>query len=144
MAGGRPTKYDPAICETVKKLCLLGATDKEMADILGVCEQTFNSWKGQHPEFLEALKEGKGVADANVAHRLYQRAMGYSHPAVKIVADAKSGAEVQVPYIEHYPPDTTACIFWLKNRQKDKWRDRTEHDVKVKTTLEDLVAGDED
>jgi hypothetical protein len=50
---------------------------------------------------------------------------------VKIVADAKTGAEHIVPYTEHYPPDTTACIFWPKNRRRDKWRDKheIEHDV---------------
>lgn len=69
------------------------------------------------------------MADANVGRALYQRACGYSHKAVKIFADMKTGAEKIVPYIEHYPPDTVACIFWLKNRRPDLWRDmsRVEH-----------------
>ena len=74
--------------------------------------------------------DGKSRADAGVAASLFHRAKGYSHDAVKIVADAKTGAEHIVPYTEHYPPDTTACIFWLKNRRKNDWRDG--HDVDVK------------
>ena len=122
---GRPTDYRPEYAEQAERLCrLLGATDKDLAEFFGKSEQTINAWKKTQPEFLEALKRGKMLSDANVADKLYQRAMGYSHDAVKIMV---VGGEVQqVPYIEHYPPDTTACIFWLKNRQREKWRDKPE------------------
>jgi len=106
---------------------LLGATDEELAGFFEVATSTISKWKLDYPEFSEALKAGKALADTDVAERLYRRAMGYTHEAVKIVADAKTGAEHIVPYTEHYPPDTTACIFWLKNRQRAKWRDRHEH-----------------
>jgi hypothetical protein len=122
--GGRKSTYKPEHVELARKLCLLGATDKEMGDVFGVSEATVHLWRQTHLEFAEAIKEGKAAADANVANRLYRRAMGYSHEAVKIVADAKSGAEHIVPYTERYPPDTTACIFWLKNRRPDLWRDK--------------------
>ncbi len=134
---GRPTEYKPEYCVQVEKLCKLGATDKEIADFFEVTEQTINNWKSEHDEFFESIKKGKTLADANVADRLYQRAMGYTHDAVKIFP---SGGEVEdsegnkvkgpliVPYQEHYPPDTVAAIFWLKNRQKDKWRDKQEID----------------
>jgi hypothetical protein len=65
-------------------------------------------------------------ADAEVAERLYRRALGYEHSSVKIFADPKTGAQLVVPYTERFPPDTTACITWLKNRRPDLWRDRTE------------------
>jgi DNA-binding XRE family transcriptional regulator len=107
---------------------LLGATDKELADFFGVSEQTLNAWKQAHPAFLESLKAGKEMADSMVADRLFKRATGYEHEAVKIVADAKTGQEHIVPYVERYPPDTTACIFWLKNRQRGKWRDRIDNE----------------
>lgn len=127
MPAGRPTAYKAEYAEQAYKLCLLGATDASLADFFGVTEKTVNTWKEKHPEFLQSLKGGKDEADANVAKRLYSRAMGYTHEAVKIVADAKTGSEHIVPYTEHYPPDTTACIFWLKNRQSKQWRDRVEH-----------------
>ncbi|USE79494.1 helix-turn-helix domain-containing protein [Cupriavidus gilardii] len=127
MEMARPSSYREEYAEQARKLCLLGATDKEMADFFGVSEQTLNAWKNAHPEFLEALKKGKAQADADVADRLYQRAMGYSHPAVKIMV---VGGEVkQEPYTEHYPPDTTAAIFWLKNRARTKWRDKVDQEI---------------
>jgi hypothetical protein len=126
---GRPTAYREEYAAQAFKICLLGATDAELADFFEVSEATVNNWKNDHPEFLESIKQGKDEADSNVANSLYRRALGYEHDAVKIVADAKTGAHVAVPYVEHYPPDTAAAIFWLKNRQKAKWRDK--HDIAV-------------
>jgi len=121
---GRPTKFKPEYTEQVFKLCLLGATDKEMADILDITESTFNLWKKEHPEFSESIKKGKSFADANVADRLYQRALGYTCPDVDI--KMYEGEIIQTPLIKHFPPDATAAIFWLKNRQSAKWRDKHE------------------
>ncbi len=119
---GRPTDYRPEYAEQARNYCLLGATDKDLAGFFDVSEQTINAWKSAHPEFLESLKAGKDMADGQVAERLFRRAMGYSHDAVKIAVNA-SGDVTEVPFIEHYPPDTTAAIFWLKNRQPGRWRD---------------------
>lgn len=121
---GRPTKYRPEYAEQAYKLCLLGATDAEMADFFQVTEQTLNNWKS-HPKFFESITRGKLLADAEVAEKLYQRAKGYSHEAVKIFNH--QGVEMVVPYTEHYPPDTQAASLWLRNRQPAKWRDRVEH-----------------
>lgn len=126
MPAGRPTDYLEEYNEQAKKLCLLGATDKELADFFDVAESTINLWKKAHPEFSESIKEGKLQADANVSERLYSRAMGYSHPEDKIFNNA--GSEMVVKTIKHYPPDTAAAIFWLKNRRPDNWRDKQEID----------------
>ena len=138
---GRPSSYKAEFAEQALKLCRLGATDADMAGFFGVSEQTVNAWKGAHPAFLESLKEGKGLADAEVADRLFKRATGYEHPAVKIVANANTGQEHVVAYTERYPPDTTACIFWLKNRRPDLWRDKTEQNVNLTTNLAVELAG---
>lgn len=127
--GGRPSRYKEEFAQWAEKLAKLGATDSELGEAFDVCERTIDKWKHAHQEFNAALKRGKQFADAEVAERLYQRALGYEHQAVKIVADAKTGAEHTVEYIERYPPDTTACIFWLKNRQRAKWRDRVDQSV---------------
>ncbi len=120
--GGRPSPYNKKIYpEQAKKLCLLGAIDLELADFFGIQESTLYVWKTKHPEFTEALKEGKKLANANVALRLYERAMGYSHPEDKIFNN--NGSPLIVPTTKHYAPDTTAAIFWLKNRDPDNWRD---------------------
>lgn len=124
---GQPSPYKPEYCVQVEKLCKLGATDKEVADFFGVCEATINNWKKAHPEFFESLKRGKLIADAEVADRLFQRAKGFEHDSeeIKVVSDGQGlGSSIErVPIRKIYPPDTTAAIFWLKNRQKEKWRD---------------------
>lgn len=119
---GRPSLWKPEFVEQGRKLCLLGATDVEIANFFEVSEQTITAWKKVYPEFLASLKEGKIQADAEVSSKLYHRAKGYTHDAVKIFLF--EGQPVVVPYTEHYAPDTTACIFWLKNRRPDLWRDR--------------------
>ena len=126
----RPSKYKQEYADQAYKLCLLGATDKELADFFGTTEQSINAWKDKYSEFFESIKRGKDDADAKIAQSLYHRAKGYKHEAVKILQH--NGEVIQVPYTEHYPPDTTACIFWLKNRQPKLWRDKQEHEVTVK------------
>lgn len=123
---GRPSAYREEYAEQARKLCLLGATDKEMAEFFGVSEQTLNTWKKQHTDFLESIKQGKAQADADVADRLYQRAMGYEHAEDKIFN--ANGQPLVVPTVKHYPPEPAAAIFWLKNRQKHKWRDKIDHE----------------
>lgn len=127
---GRPTRYRSEFSEQAEKLCKLGATDKEVADFFHVSDRTINRWKQSHFEFCQSLKNGKILADANVADRLYQRAMGFEHDSeeIKVVSDGSGlGSSIErVPIKKIYPPDTTAAIFWLKNRQKDKWRDKQE------------------
>ena len=87
MPAGQPTKYDSKYAEQAYKLCLLGHTDKELADFFEVDESTINNWKNAHPEFFESIKAGKEVADAEIAVSLYHRAKGYSHPEDKIFND---------------------------------------------------------
>lgn len=122
--GGRPTKYETRYNTQVYKLALLGATDKEMADFFEVAESTFYLWKTEYPKFSEAIKKGKRVANTKVAESLFKRANGYSHPDVDIkVIENKI---VTTKLIKRYPPDTTAAIFWLKNREPELWRDKQE------------------
>lgn len=123
MPRGRPTTYKPEFIAQAKKLAKLGATDIEIADFFGVRESTLNTWKHTHPEFLESLKLGKKESDDRVERSLFRRAVGYEHDAVKIFLN-RDGKPVIVPFRELVPPDTTACIFWLKNRDQKNWRDK--------------------
>lgn len=122
MATGRPTKFKAEYVEQARKLCELGFTDVELAKFFEVSEVTLNAWKSKHPEFLKSLKVGKEEADTRVERSLYHRAIGYSHTEDKIFNDG--GEPLIVPTIKHYPPDTTAAIFWLKNRKTAEWRDK--------------------
>jgi hypothetical protein len=119
---GRPSSYKPEYVKMAKHVAKLGATDADLARIFGVSDATIDNWKAQHPDFLGSLKAGKEEADKRVEHSLYQRAVGYSYDTVKIFCD-KNGNVTKVPYQEHVPPDVTACIFWLKNRDPAHWRD---------------------
>lgn len=150
--GGRPTKYKAEFAEQARKLCLLGATDADLAEFFEVAESTINKWKKDHKAFSESIKKGKIDADANVAHSLYKRATGYEQDIVK--AFQYQGEPVIVPLTEKVAPDTTAAIFWLKNRQKDRWRDKQDlehsgpngvpiqHEHKVtKAEIDDFISG---
>lgn len=140
MPVGRPTLYREEYVDLVYKLCLLGATDAEMADIIGVAKSTFELWQTQHEEFSDAIARGKTKADADIAEKLYHRARGYSHDAVKIFMPAGASEPVYAPYVEHYPPDTQAASLWLRNRQPARWRDKMDHEHTGKLTLEQMVA----
>jgi hypothetical protein len=122
---GAPTKYKTEYAEQAYKLCLLGATDKEMADFFQVEEKTINNWKKAHDGFLQSITRGKIIADAEIADSLYQRAKGYVHTDTKFAIFQGAITET-MEYMKHYPPDTEAAKVWLKNRQPSKWRDKQE------------------
>lgn len=122
----RPTKYKSEYPLQATKLCKLGATDKELADFFEVDEATINRWKKENTKFCVSIKKGKEFADAEVADKLFKRATGYKHPDVDI--KQHEGVIIITKLTKHYPPDTAAAIFWLKNRRKDKWRDKQDVD----------------
>lgn len=119
--------YDPAYVEQARKLCMLGATDAEIADFFEVSVRTVARWKTRHEEFAQALVVGKTLADERVRRSLYHKAVGYDfveQQAIKVKLE-QHREEVQIVDVEkHMPPDTTAQIFWLKNRDPENWRDK--------------------
>ena len=110
--GGRPSKIDDLDLGAIELLASKGFTDKELSQVLGVSEVTFNAWKKKSDKFLKSLKDGKSIADSKVMASLYQKAIGWKDE------EGKS-----------YPPDTTAAIFWLKNRMAKEWREKQELEV---------------
>lgn len=125
---GRPSEYRDDYARQAEKLCLLGATDQELADFFEVDVRTIYRWKHDHDGFCQAIKGGKDVADERVERSLYQRAVGYEQDEVKIFMPASASAPVYAPFRAKIAPDVTAAIFWLKNRRKDDWRDKQELD----------------
>jgi transposase-like protein len=118
-AGGRPTKYNPKFHpQLVFWLSQAGLTDKKIAKELSITEQTLNNWKKKYPKFFESLKDGKETPDDQVEAALFRRAKGFTY---------QEGERSRVAL-----PDTTACIFWLKNRRPDKWRDKQEREYSGK------------
>lgn len=120
--GGRPSTYKDEYAKIAYSLALLGATDVDLAEAFDVSETTINNWKKEHEDFYLALKNGKQLADANVAKSLYNRALGYEIEEEKVFND--NGKPLIIKAKKHYPADPTSMIYWLKNRQPKKWRDR--------------------
>jgi hypothetical protein len=98
MAGGRPSKYDPELSPILAGgYAKDGLTESEIAAKLQISVTTLNTWKREFPQFRAAIKTSKDAADIRVEQSLYKRALG---------------------------GDVAACIFWLKNRRRDKWREK--------------------
>ena len=121
--GGRHSQLDPKFIRRAELACRAGFTDRELAELFDVSLSAIQKWKRQREEFRNALKVGKAEADNRVERSLYERANGYSYDAVKIFMPAGAKKPVYAPYVEHMPPDVTACIFWMKNRMPERWRD---------------------
>jgi hypothetical protein len=125
--GGRPTEYEPGFCDIAASACSRGATIAEIAEILKVHRSTIYRWMAEHQEFCDAIRIAQSIADERVGFSMYERAVGYTYNAVKILQD--KGSPVIVPYVEHVPPDVGAGKFWLTNRQPDKWADISRKEI---------------
>lgn len=144
---GRPTKYKPEYDEQALKLCRLGATDKELADFFKATEQTINNWKIDHPSFFESLKVGKDEHDTKkVEGALLSRALGVTLKETKVMGGGGDDEDPSaIETIKEIPPDSTACIFWLKNRNPDRWRDKQEQVIEErKVSIIDLTGSNAD
>lgn len=148
---GRPTKYREEYNIQAYKLCLLGHTDAEMAEFFEVDVSTIHRWKIDYPEFCDSIKRGKEIADMDVAEKLLERAQGavvvrqqaikmkdtqYNHEGKKISEEER----IEVVNLVHQEaPDTTALIFWLKNRKSSQWRDKQDiqHSGSISTMSDD-------
>ena len=128
---GRPSKFSKIDLKQVERLGGLGMIDMEIAYILGVSEKTLNTYKKKHSKFLQSLKKGKAAADIKVLESLYDRATGH-HIEESVMIDGKKET-----IKKYFPADTTAMIFWIKNRRADfrDTKDRSSH-----TDLSELAA----
>lgn len=137
----RPSKYETHVAprlEEIKDWCRNGATDEEIAKRLGISIASFYNFKNQFLEFLEALKETKEIVDAQVENALLKRALGYSYDEVtKEVVDGE--LKVTKVITKQVVPDTTAQIFWLKNRRPDKWRDKLQVEAGISNENKELM-----
>ena len=130
-------KYKPDMDDRANLLAAKGLTEDELAAEFGVTRRTILNWKNRFPLFRDSLMAGKKISDDKVVASLYQRAVGYSVPDVHISND--KGNITITPIIKHYPPDTTAQIFWLKNRKPDEWREKHEVEHSGNITITGLL-----
>ena len=120
VGGGRPSMKDKLNLDQVEVIASLGLIDEEIAVVLGIQKSTLNNWK-KDPKFLDSLKRGKLKADFQVTKSLFNKATG---KRVVVEQTPKGPAEKTITV----DPDTSAIIFWLKNRRPDLWRDRQQID----------------
>lgn len=112
---------------------MLGADLPDVAKEIGVGLATIKRWMAEHDEFRAAIKRGKDRFDTNnIEGALRCRAMGCQVPETKVFCF--QGEIIREEVTKYYPPDVAAIVFWLKNRQPDRWRDKRhyEHEDKVK------------
>lgn len=144
---GRPSKFTDAIAEKLYSMAREGKTDREMARAISVSVRTLAYWKVNNPDFLQSLNENKDIANGLVEASLFQRACGYSHPETKVFYDSERGRIVEHKILKHYPPDSTAMIFWLKNREPDRWRENPEQgggEQELPKPIYELINGSSD
>ena len=100
-----------------------GLTEEQIAYNMGIAVSTLNNWKNSYIEILESLKKGKEVVDRQVENALLKRALGYKYTEVT-KERIEGGFVVTKEVTKEVVPDTTAQIFWLKNRKPNEWRDK--------------------
>lgn len=104
-----------------------GLTDEQIAENMGIGVRTLYRWKNENCQFRQALKRGKNAADREIENALFKRAKGYDVTETR--TKEKNGEVVERTTItKHIPGDTTAQIFWLKNRKPAQWRDSVAND----------------
>lgn len=128
--GGKPPiRYDSELHPAfAKALAIDGYTNAEIAERLNIGITTLKKWMKLYPEFATSIKEGKEPANARVEMALYKKALGFEVTETRAVV-VGTGEYAKVQYVDEtrfVAPDNTACIFWLKNRRPDKWRDKQE------------------
>ena len=112
-----------------------GLTDEQIAQKMGIAPRTYYEWRTKYPQFSQAIKKGKAPVDYEVENTLLKKALGYVMTVKKPIKlkskkQLKNKGTIEDERIEYaeeeiyIPPDTTAQIFWLKNRRPDKWRDK--------------------
>lgn len=106
-----------------------GLTDEQLAEKMGISRSTLNEWKKKFPDISDTLKRGKDVVDIEVENSLLKRAKGCTvvEETQELMLDPDAGKRELITtkkVIKEIPPDTTAQIFWLKNRRPDLWRDK--------------------
>lgn len=100
-----------------------GLTDEQIAENMGICRDTLIEWKKKYSDISDTLKRGKEVVDRQVENALLKRALGYKY--TEVTKERIDGSLVVTKEVEkEVVPDTTAQIFWLKNRKPNEWRDK--------------------
>lgn len=119
-----------------------GLTEEQIADNMGIGYSTLQTWKTKYQDIKDTLKKGKEVVDRQVENALLKRALGYEYiettrEAVKDPDTGEIKMRVTKEVTKQVVPDTTAQIFWLKNRKRDQWTDR--QNIEISKPIDDSI-----
>lgn len=128
---GQPTKYTKELFPRIEKAIKLGATDKEVAFLIDVNEDTLHEWKKQHKEFSEFYRECKEITDSDMEQSLRKRAMGCTTTERKTIRRFDKDKDSMALFeeseiVKEHAPDTKAIERWLFNRNPDRWQNKQE------------------
>jgi DNA-binding XRE family transcriptional regulator len=155
---GRKSKYDELDIETrlpeIEGYARDGYRDEDIYNTLGIARQTYYNWMEKYPEFAEAVRKGKRVVDAEIENKLLDNARGHvfweeTQELAKVKNPETGRIEEKLittkKVLKYVKPDTTAQIFWLKNRKPDVWRDKqhVEHEGQIGVTGLDYMSDEE-
>lgn len=120
-----------------------GLTDEQIAQNMGITAKTLYEWKKKYGEICESLKKGKEIIDRQVENALLKRALGYEYTeTTREYIPELAEMHVTKEVTKQVVPDTTAQIFWLKNRKPDKWRDKQEYEDRTAIEkLDEILKG---
>ena len=121
MPGGRPSVYKPEYAEAACSLCAMGAINQTLAAQFEVSRSTIDRWIAAIPDFRHAVQQGREAADGAVVSALFARATGMERKMTRVFCH--NGQPITVDYMVELPPDVRACMFWLRNRQPQQWRE---------------------
>ncbi|MGH6616855.1 helix-turn-helix domain-containing protein [Sphingomonas sp.] len=134
----RPSTFKSDYVRQAQELYAHGLTDRELAEAFGVSRSTIFRWRAAYPEFAEATKLGKDVADDRVERALYERAIGYEEEAVSVYRPAGGEQPVIVRHKREVRPDITAALQWMRARRPAIWARPTPPSEKDKNWAEEL------
>lgn len=148
----RPSKYESHVQPKLVQIAAWardGLTLEDIANNLYIAKSTLCDYQNQYSELKDSLKTNKEEADIIVENALYKRAVGYRYEEITIEEiELKMGSGENIVYqpatktktvIKEVAPDTTAQIFWLKNRKQKEWRDKQDIDLSVKEMPEIVI-----
>jgi len=117
------TEYDPSYAARARDLCMLGCTEMEIANLLGISVGMLRAWRDRYPEFSYAWDDGAYHASTKVLAALYKKALGYDYIKWKETKDGMMREQV------HVEANIPACIFWLTNKHPEQWKSKVEHET---------------
>lgn len=123
-----------------------GLTDEQIAKNMGIKKSTFYDWLKKYPDISDSLKRGKAPVDFEVENALLKRAIGFEYEETETIIEEIDGKQKKrVKRIKKVAlPETSAIIFWLKNRKPEQWRKfNPVVEAKIKAETQSLLKDNE-